>query len=248
MKTCLINGSMRKGSTYHITRMILSKLDQHCDNEITEFFLPKDMPDFCAGCYQCIYNGENRCPHASSVEKIHQAMLEADLIIITSPVYVFDVSGQLKALLDHFGYQWMSHRPHEAMFKKIGLSVVTAAGAGMKSTSSTICTNLTWWGLKRVYSFDQAVMASSYAEIPSKIMVEIEKKTSKMARKLSKSLKNKAQLNPTLKTRFLFNLMKMMKKGHPEWNALDHEFWKKSGYFLSKKPWRDTLESTVERG
>jgi len=173
-------------------------------------------------------------------------MMEADLIIITSPVYVFDVSGQLKALFDHFGYQWMSHRPNQAMFNKVGLSVVTAAGAGMKSTAKTIVTNLTWWGMKRVYSLNQAVMAASYAEIPDRIMVKIEKKTDLMAKRLSKALKAR-QLNPALKTRFLFNLMKMAKKGHPEWNELDHQFWKDSGYFLSKSPWHDTLKSAIKR-
>ena len=247
MKTCVINGTMRKGSTYHITKMILDKLDADLNNEVTEFFLPKDMPSFCAGCYQCIFKGEHLCPHISSVEKIHQAMVEADLIIITSPVYVFDVSGQLKALFDHFGYQWMSHRPNQAMFKKIGLSVVTAAGAGMKSTSKTIQTNMTWWGMMRTYSFNQAVMAASFGEIPAKVMVKIDKKTTDLASKLSRSLRRKDGLQPSLKTKFLFNIMKMAKKGHPEWNALDHQFWQNSGYFLSSKPWHDTLESGSER-
>ena len=44
MKTCVINGTMRKGSTYNITKMILDKLDSDLNNEVTEFFLPKDMP------------------------------------------------------------------------------------------------------------------------------------------------------------------------------------------------------------
>jgi multimeric flavodoxin WrbA len=246
MKTCLINGTMRKGSTYHITKKMLSKMDADLNNEVTEFFLPKDMGNFCVGCYQCIFKGEHLCPHAASVSRIHQAMMEADLIIITSPVYVFDVSGQLKALFDHFGYQWMSHRPNNAMFGKLGLSVVTAAGAGMKSTSKTIVTNLTWWGVKRVYSLNQAVMAASYDEIPLKIMAKIEKKTTMMAKRLSRELKAQHS-KPALKTRFLFNLMKMAKKGHPEWNELDHQFWKDSGYFLSKSPWHDTLESGVKR-
>jgi multimeric flavodoxin WrbA len=247
MKTCLIHGTMRKGSTYHITKMILDKLDSDLNNEVTEFFLPKDMPNFCVGCYQCIFKGEQLCPHASSVNKIHQAMVDADLIIITSPVYVFDVSGQLKAMFDHFGYQWMSHRPNKTMFNKIGLSVVTAAGAGMKSTTKTMITNMSWWGMKRVYSLDQAVMAASYAEITPKIMAKIEQKTSAMAKRLSKALKLQQRLKPSLKTSFLFRLMKMMKKGHPEWNELDHQFWKDSGYFLSKMPWHDTLNSTDER-
>jgi len=55
MKTCLINGTMRKGSTYQITRKMLSKMDADLNNEVTEFFLPRDMGNFCVGCYQCIF-------------------------------------------------------------------------------------------------------------------------------------------------------------------------------------------------
>ena len=46
--------------------------------------------------------------------------MEADLIILASPVYVYHVTGAMKALLDHYGYMWMAHRPEEAMFKKTG--------------------------------------------------------------------------------------------------------------------------------
>lgn len=100
----------------------------------------------------------------------------------------------------------------------------------------------------RTYSFNQAVMAASYGEIPAKVMVKIEKKTTVLARKLSRALRKRERLQPSFKTKFLFNVMKMAKKGHPEWNALDHQFWMNSGYFLSGKPWRDTLEPGSERG
>ena len=59
MKTVLIHGQNHKGSTYNIGRMIADKITS--DDEIVEFFLPKDLNHFCVGCYKCIENPE-MCP------------------------------------------------------------------------------------------------------------------------------------------------------------------------------------------
>lgn len=37
-------------------------------------------------------------------------------------------------ILNHLGYRWMVHRLERNMFKKQGVCISTAAGAGMKST------------------------------------------------------------------------------------------------------------------
>lgn len=240
MNILIINGTQRKGSTYHITHQIVSKLDPRLQPVITEFFLPKDMPHFCVGCYNCIYKGEERCPHANQVDPIRKAMSASDLIIVTSPVYVFDVSGQLKALFDHFGYQWMSHRPRSEMFKTIGLSVVTGAGAGMKPTSKTIQTNMKWWGMRKTFSFSEAVMASSYADISPERLKKIDEKTTVLARRLSLELMKTKLPAPSLKTQFLFKIMTLGKKGHPEWNALDTAYWKNKGFLDGEKPWKQS--------
>ena len=49
-----------------------------------------------------------------------------------TPPTVPSMTGQLKTFLDHMGYRWLPHRPHPQMFRKIGLAVSTAAGAGAK--------------------------------------------------------------------------------------------------------------------
>lgn len=242
MNIVILNGTQRRGSTYHITHQILDKLDPKIERNITEFFVPKDLPHFCLGCYNCIYKSELNCPHSSSVDPIRKAMRKADLIVIGSPVYVFDVSGQLKALFDHFGYQWMSHRPESSMFKTVGLSVVTGAGAGMKPTSKTILTNLRWWGIEKSFSFTQAVMASSYSEISPKILSQIDKKTTKLAKQISLRLLKKDRQSSMI-TKLLFKIMGMSKKGHPEWNEADHAYWLERGYLDGTKPWQSNTQS-----
>lgn len=53
----------------------------------------------------------------------------------------------MKAFLDHYGYRWMVHRPEESMFRKQGVCISTAAGAGLKSTNKDMADSLFFWGV-----------------------------------------------------------------------------------------------------
>ncbi len=65
MKVALINGQNHKGSTYNIGRKLAEKSTDSAN--ITEVFLPKDMPNFCLGCARCIMEDEKLCPHYSYI-------------------------------------------------------------------------------------------------------------------------------------------------------------------------------------
>lgn len=45
MKTVIIHGQNHKGSSYNIGRALANKVET--EDEITEFFLPKDLNHFC---------------------------------------------------------------------------------------------------------------------------------------------------------------------------------------------------------
>ena len=60
MRIVMLNGQNHKGSTYHIGRMIVDKIPGN--NEIREFFFPRDLNHFWVGCYKCIED-EKACPY-----------------------------------------------------------------------------------------------------------------------------------------------------------------------------------------
>lgn len=103
MKITIVHGQNHKGSTYHIADILAKKLG----GEVKEFFLPKDFDSFCVGCAQCFMKSETLCPHYEKLKPITDALDEADVIILASPVYVYHVTGQMKAFLDHYGYRWL---------------------------------------------------------------------------------------------------------------------------------------------
>ena len=116
MKITMVHGQNHKGSTYHIGKMLADKLG----GEVTEFFLPKDFGHFCIGCNQCIVKDEKLCPYYKELKPLTDAIDSADVIILTSPVYVYHCTGSMKAWLDHYGYRWMLHRPNPDMFSQTG--------------------------------------------------------------------------------------------------------------------------------
>jgi multimeric flavodoxin WrbA len=232
MKVVVLHGQMHKGSTYNITRLFLDKLSDE-NTEINEFFLPKHMPSFCVGCFNCFIKGEEQCPHSDTVQPVAKAIEEADLLILESPCYVFGMSGQLKAFLDHMAYRWMSHRPHPKMFSKVGLVISTAAGLGTKKVTKAMQDNLLYWGVPKIYSYSKSVGALSWETVNAKKKSQIEREVNQIAGKISRKL---GKAKPGIKTKALFKIMRMNQKAN-NWNVTDKEHWVKNGWLEGSKPW-----------
>ena len=229
MKTVIIHGQNHKGSTYHIARQVADKIG----GDITEFFLPKDFGEFCSGCTTCFMKDEKKCPHFEKLSPITEAIDDADIIILASPVYVYHATGAMKAFLDHYGYRWMVHRPEERMFKKQGVCISTAAGAGMKSTNKDMADSLFFWGVAKIYKFGIGVAAVEWKSVPEKKKNKIKKATDSIAEKI---IKSNGKVKPGLKTKGFFFLMRMIqKKG---WNEKDINYWKEKGWDKKSRPWK----------
>jgi multimeric flavodoxin WrbA len=229
MKTVIIHGQSHKGSTYHIARILADKIG----GEITEFFLPRDFGEFCCGCTQCFVKDEKKCPHYEKLAPITEAIDNADVIILASPVYVYHATGAMKAFLDHYGWRWMVHRPEEKMFKKQGVCISTAAGGGMKSTNKDIADSLFYWGVAKVYKYGIGVAAIDWNKVSDKKKSLIENATDSVARKI---IKRNGKVKPSFKTKGFFLLMHFLqKKG---WNEADVKYWKEKGWTEKKRPWR----------
>lgn len=239
LQIVIINGQNHKGSTYHIGKMLGDKIG----GNITEFFLPRDFNEFCIGCNKCFMDQESLCPHYEKLTPLTKAMDEADVLIFTSPVYVYHVTGPMKTFLDHYGYRWMVHRPEGKMFTKQAVCISTAAGGGMKSTNKDMADSLFFWGIPKIYKYGVAVRAVSYGQVGDKIKAKIEKKTTSLAGRIkAKAGKTK----PGIKTLLFFHIMRMVNKNG--WNKADTIYWKRNGWMEKKRPWRQHSEKETAAG
>ena len=229
MKTVIINGQNHKGSTYNIGIMLAEKLAR--DDEITEFFLPRDLNHFCLGCYSCMKD-ITLCPYYDEKKIIADAMEEAELLIFTSPNYCMLPSAPLKAFIDLFYQYWIPHRPQANMFKKKAVVISTTAGMGAGNVCSQLKRTLAYWGVPYIKKYSVAVQATGWKDVSQKKKDKIEKDITALAKRVKKARVGK----PSPYIRFMFGMMALTKK-NPDDPESKH--WQGQGWLDGKRPWKD---------
>jgi multimeric flavodoxin WrbA len=133
MKVIGINGSPRKdGNTAILIGKVFEQLEaEGIDAELIH--LGPQAVNGCLACMKCFENKDGHC--AQKKDALNQWMdrlAAADGIVLGSPVYFANISGQLKCFLDR---AWMVARANGNLFKrKVGAAVVAARRAGAVST------------------------------------------------------------------------------------------------------------------
>ncbi len=238
MNITVINGTEKHGVTYQLKEIFLAAFREHA--EITQYYLPKDCPNFCNGCVNRTINGENTCKDAEYIKKMEQSLLKADLIVMTSPAYVFHTTGAMKAFLDHFAYRWMPHRPAPEMFGKRAVIITQCLGSGAKSAAKDIRHSLSWWGISKIGIFTGALMSDIvWEKLSEKKRAELTGKVKKLSQKFAQTDYTKpAHTNWITKTKF-FVCRLMQQKLHKNDPAyLDGKYWAEQGWLGKARPWK----------
>ena len=230
MKIVIIHGQSHEGSTCMAARALARQVG----GEIQEFFLPRDFDKPCRGCYTCFKTELSRCPHYDALAPLATAMLEADLLILSSPVYVYHATGAMMSFLDHFGTWWMIHRPRPEMSRKQAVVVATAAGGGMRSAMKDMADSLEMWGVRKVYRLGFGVQAMKPDEIPERIRRTIQRRTQKLACRIQK---HAGKRGCNARAKGWFTLMRFAHK-HAAPMEPDYGYWERQGWHGKNRPWR----------
>lgn len=138
MKVVAFNGSARRdGNTALLVRHVFAPLQEAgVETELVQ--LAGKRVHGCTACMRCADVMDGTCPGVSdfiSEECIPRA-LEADGIIIASPVYFADVTTETKALIDRLGYA--ARKGRSRLARKVGAAVVAERRAGALHALDTI--------------------------------------------------------------------------------------------------------------
>ena len=235
MKITLIHGQNHKGSTYHLGRILAEEIET--EENITEFFLPRDLNHFCLGCYTCIED-EQKCPFYEEKQRIADAMEKADLLIFTTPNYCMAPSAPMKAFIDLFYQYWIPHRPRRHMFSKKAVVISTTAGMGAGQAIKTVKRTLAYWGVPYIKTYGTAVQASCWADVAEKKKEKIKKDLIALAGKIKKASPGK----PSPYIRFLFHMMALSRKKEAGDIPAETRYWKENGWLDGQVPWKDSEE------
>jgi multimeric flavodoxin WrbA len=137
MKVIAFNGSARKdGNTAALIRYVFEELEKEgLQTEMVQ--LAGEKIHGCRACFACFNKKNNKCVFADDiVNNCIEKMIEADAIILASPVYFANMSSELKALIDRAG---LVQRANGNLFKrKVGAPVIAVRRAGAVFTHDAI--------------------------------------------------------------------------------------------------------------
>ena len=94
---CLMGSPRQQGNTFTIVSEMLQPLLESGWDTAVHHLAAKDI-HYCCGCKTCEQTGI--CIHTDDVSKIVEDMLSAELVLVASPSYWGDVTGQMKVFID----------------------------------------------------------------------------------------------------------------------------------------------------
>lgn len=235
MKIVVVHGSPRKGNTYKATQKFKEEMEKQGDIEFVDFFLPKDMPEFCHGCMNCFLKGELTCPHAEYTMPILDQMVSADGLIFTTPVFALSLSGCMKSFLDHYAYIFIVHRARSEMFNKKAFILASTVGAGSKAAIKTISTSLKYWGVNRVYSYSFTTFGTEWNNIETEKKSKIKSDIANKAKKFYTEVDSGKNHTPYLFISFMFKMSRFILKKYADETSLDKQYWIDQGWYSGEK-------------
>ena len=104
-KVLILSGSPRKGGNSDILcdQFMKGALEQ--GNKVEKIRVAEKKIASCLGCYFCRNNG-GRCALNDDMSDILQKIIDCDVLVLSSPVYFYSMSAQLKAVIDRTVARW----------------------------------------------------------------------------------------------------------------------------------------------
>jgi multimeric flavodoxin WrbA/putative sterol carrier protein len=191
--------------------------------ELEEIFLSQYQIGFCTGCATCLETGD--CWVRDDYKSVVRLVLEADAVILASPVYIFNITAQMKTFLDRsLGY---GHRPRGTW--KPGLALSVSAGYGETWAADYLSRVLRFFGAFPLGKF--TAIAVGPGEFLGREAVEA--RAADLARDLAQALKEGRRYPATDQDLAYWQFMSNLVKDNRDFMAADYEHWQELGLFKS---------------
>ena len=234
-----VNGSPHEG--FGNTSQMLAMLGENLAREglkLEEISLSQYQIGFCTGCATCLETGS--CWVRDDYNSVVRTVLEADAVILASPVYFFNVTAQMKVFLDRsLGY---GHRPRGDW--KHGLSLSVSAGYGETWVADYLGRVLRTFGAFPVGKF--TAIAVGPGEFLGREAVAA--RAADLARDLAIAVKEGRRYPATDQDLAYWQFMSNLIKENRDFVAADYEHWQELGLFKSFEAYVGQSRSTAEMG
>ena len=150
MKNILIvSTSPRKNSNSEALALAFADGAKAAGHEVNFVSLRGKTVNFCRGCFAC--QEKLRCVIHDDADEICQRALTADVLVFATPIYYYEMSGQLKTLLDRLNPLF----PSDYAFRDVYL--LTAAAEDESMVPKRAISGLEGW----IACFERARLAGT---------------------------------------------------------------------------------------
>ncbi|MFO7734879.1 MAG: flavodoxin family protein [bacterium] len=193
MKITALIGSQRKGNTLKLVKEVEKKLRERINNLEFEYVMLMDADiKTCVGCFSCLSKGIEKCPLHDDIPSIIKKMENSTGIIFASPVYVMNVTSNMKNFIDRLSA--FCHRPH--FFNQHALIVSTVGGFGLKDVLKYLKGVAGVWGMR-----SQTLLGATtppVKEFPEKLKLKNEKAVRKGVTVFAEKLNSSGPIVPSM--------------------------------------------------
>ena len=99
-KVVILNGSPRKNGNTSALVKAFTQGAESAGHTVTEFFLGGMDIHGCKGCFGGHSSRECPCVQQDDMNKIYPAVKDSDVVVLSSPLYYWTMSGQIRTALD----------------------------------------------------------------------------------------------------------------------------------------------------
>ena len=100
MNILILNGSPRpQGDTAKMVNIFRQEAES-AGHTVTAFSVCRMNIRGCLACEYCHGKGQGACIQQDDMQQIYRALQETDLLVLASPIYYHNISGQLKCAID----------------------------------------------------------------------------------------------------------------------------------------------------
>lgn len=126
----ILSGSPRKNGNSDILCDEFARGAAEAGHLVEKIRVAEKNVGYCRGCYVCKQTGA--CAIRDDMGEILQKMIDADVIVLASPVYFYAIDAQLKAVIDRTVARWLEVRDKEFYY------IVTAADGERAAAETTL--------------------------------------------------------------------------------------------------------------
>ena len=130
-KVLILSGSPRKNGNSDILCDEFMKGAKESGNVVEKIRVATKKIAPCLGCYYCSSHG-GKCVQKDDMAEVLQKMIDADVLVLASPVYFYSIDAQLKAVIDRTVARWIEVKNKELYY------IVTMADTSDSSADTTL--------------------------------------------------------------------------------------------------------------